>query len=135
MIEFQARIQRAAESILENETLTADLDDETARVLLDWGVERAQAIASETLEMDETQAEESMYQPMRALRKMLRTVNQWVIDPQEGSLEKILGQATIVYGSIPDVEQQAIFLAQIPGEAVGRVKALRNLIEGEGREL
>ena len=37
MIAIQERIQRTAESILENEALTADLDDEAAQVLLDYG--------------------------------------------------------------------------------------------------
>ena len=35
---IQHRIQRAAESILENEALTEDLDDTAANVRIDWGV-------------------------------------------------------------------------------------------------
>ena len=35
--EIRRRVERAAESILENERLTADLDDQAADFLLDWG--------------------------------------------------------------------------------------------------
>ena len=134
MIEIQQRIQRAAESILENEALTADLNDDAAKALLDWGVERAQAIASETIEMDEAQAEEAMYRPMRALRKMLRVANKWVIDPQERGPGRILKQAAMVYGAeyvCPTDAQQAAFLIEIPAGAIDRVNALRSLVEGE----
>lgn len=134
MVEFKQRFQRAAESILENETLTADLDDEAAKVLLDWGVAQAQSIASETIEMDASQAEEAMYRPMRALRKMLRAANKWVIDPKENNLGRIGKQAEIVYGSSPNEEQQAAFAAQIPEGATGRLIELRNFIEGDHRD-
>lgn len=134
MVEFKQRIQRAAESILENETLTADLDDEAAKVLLDWGVTQVQSIASETIEMDASQAEEAMYRPMRALRKMLRAANKWVIDLKENNLGRIVKQAEIVYGSSPNEEQQAAFAAQIPEDATGRLIELRNFIEGDHRD-
>ena len=35
MIKIQERIQRSVESILDNEALSADLDDDAARLLLD----------------------------------------------------------------------------------------------------
>ena len=134
MTDIQIRIRRAAESILENEALTADLDDQAAKVLLDWGVTQAQLIAAETIEMDDTQAEEAMYRPMRALRKMLRTANKWAVDPQETTLARILKQSEIVYSSIPDEEQQTAFLAHIPEDAAERVNMLRGFIEGERRD-
>ena len=134
MNNIQERIQRAAEIILENEALTADLDDAAAQVLLDWGVNRAQAIASETSEMSEAQAEEAMYQPMRALRKMLRIVNKWALNPQESTLAGITEQAEIIYGSSPDEEQQTAFLTQIPNDATERVSLLRAFLESERRD-
>ena len=134
MTEIQQRIQRAAESILENEALTADLDDDAAKALLDWGVKQAQAIASETIEMDDAQAEEVMYQPMRALRKMLRTANKWAVDPQEMTLARIMKQAEIIYGNCPTEEQQAAFLMAIPQDTTARVHALRGFVEGDRRD-
>jgi hypothetical protein len=100
------RVNRAAESILENESLTADLNDEAAKVLLDWGVARAKEIANGTIEiLDEEQAEEAMYAQMRALRRILRTTNQWAtkintIDREygESALATIIEQAAILFG-------------------------------------
>ena len=39
--------RRAAERILEDEALTADLTDEAAKVLLDWGLAQAEAMAQQ----------------------------------------------------------------------------------------
>ena len=117
MIEIQQRIQRAVESILDNEALTAGLDDQAARVLLDWGVERTQKIVAQTVEMDDAQAEQATYQPMRALRKMLRSANKWAIGPGEKNLIKVLDQAPIVYGSRyrqPGDQEVSDFMAHIP---------------------
>jgi len=131
----QERIQRAVESILGNETLTADLDDEAARELLDWGVTLAQQIASDTAGMDDAAAEEAMYQPMRALRKMVRAINQWTLEPNEIRLKKIIEQASVIYGAdyvAPSLEQSAQFNGQAnawcddPPEMIRR---LRQFIE------
>lgn len=100
------RVNRAAESILENESLTTDLNDEAAKVLLDWGIARAKEIAFGTLEIiDEEQAEEAMYAQMRALRRILRISSQWTakistIDKEygESALASIMEQASILYG-------------------------------------
>jgi hypothetical protein len=129
---FQARLQRAAESILENEALTAELDDEAAQVLIDWGVSLAQRIASETIELDEAAAEEATYQPMRALRKMLRKINNWAGDPDDSGLEEILEQAAITYGAgyaSPGTEILAQFGNQVhittqnPAENIRQLRA------------
>jgi len=131
---IQQRIQHATEGILENEALTEDLDDTAANVLIEWGVSLAQQIVSQTIELDETQAEEDIYQPMRALRKMLRTANRWAIDSDESGLGKILEQALIVYGSgyaPPSLEEQSTFFTQIPANPAERLTALQKFVQGE----
>jgi hypothetical protein len=133
----QERIQRAAESILENEALTADLDDAAAKVLLDWGVTRARQIAAETIGMDDVAAEEVMYQPMRALRKMLRAINQWVMVSDETGLQKIIEQAEVTYGSeyiAPGSDQSSQFLDQIDqwsDNLPEMIRQLRNFVENQ----
>jgi hypothetical protein len=131
MTSIQERIQRAAESILENEALTADLDDEAAKELLDWGIACARKIASETADLDDEAAEEAMYQPMRSLRKMLRAANKWAADPQAGNLKRITKQAKKVLESDSDEEKQTTFLDMLPEDATTRVQALRSFIEGQ----
>ena len=130
---IQQRLQRATESLLENEALTANLDDQAARVLLDWGVALAQQIVAKTIKLDEAAAEEATYQPMRALRKMLRQINDWASSPDEPGLEKILAQAELSYGdgfTTPDSELRAQFFTQLhsgdPAQVIGQ---LRRFIE------
>ena len=134
MIEIQGRIQRAAESILDNEALTSELDDEAAKVLLDWGLGLARQIAGQTIEMDEAQAEEAMYQPMRSLRKMLRGANRWANGPGEKNLRRVLKEAPIVYGAgyrQPDEQRVDTFMGRVAPSAPERVMALRSFLEGK----
>ena len=134
MIEIQGRIQRAAESILVNEALSADLDDDAAKILLDWGLTRTQQIVGQTIEMDQFQAEEAIYLPMRALRKMLRNANKWAMDPGENYLEKIFEQASVVYGLgfvQPNDAQQSAFTNQIPSAPSERLIILQKFVEGD----
>jgi hypothetical protein len=117
------RVNRAAQSILENENLTADLNDEAAQVLLDWGIAQAKAITMETVEIgDDEEAAEFVYPKMKALRRMLRTVNKWYAkvksfdkDYGTSALERILEQAAVIYGEEfipPTSEQQAEIINQ-----------------------
>jgi hypothetical protein len=99
------RISRAAESILENESLTADLDDSAAKELLAWAVACAERIAASTVGLNQAAAEEAMYRRMRATRRLMRAVNRWLprrrgMD-QEGNqaaLEEVIELAAVIYG-------------------------------------
>jgi len=106
MSNIKTRIDKAAESILENEKLTADLVDDAAQVLLDWGISCAKQIAQDTLGLDDIKTEEAMYQPMRATRRLMRTVNKWAsrhailgVEGHAEMLAKIISQAGIIYGN------------------------------------
>ncbi len=99
--------RQAVESLLENETLTADLDDEAADVLLQWGIDCAKRIMRETvvvgdtLSSDESAVEAAAYGRMRALRRMLREIDEWAsgqAEPGPAALAQIASRASIVYG-------------------------------------
>lgn len=105
MYELTKRIKHAAESILENERLTADLDDAAAKVLLDWGVACAEKVAGRTDGLNDSEADEAMSPQLRATRRLMRRVNQWVTSRREMDAEssatllgEIIEQATIIYG-------------------------------------
>jgi hypothetical protein len=66
MYEVSQRIERAAESILENERLTADLDDAAAQVLIDWGLACAELIAGSTDGKKVTPRRRRSYHPVHA---------------------------------------------------------------------
>lgn len=146
---MQQRIDRAAESILENENLTADLNDEAAQVVMDWGINCAREIAMRTVEfLDDEQAEDAMYKPMRALRRMLRTINKWSekinsLDKEYGinALNNILEEANVVYGTTfrkPDEETIAGILNrqdELTKSPVAFLAHLRSAIENPPQKL
>jgi hypothetical protein len=118
---LKERIDRVAESILDNERLTADLDDSAAKELLDWGLAAAKQIVQGTADVDDDdQAQAAMYPRLRATRRMMRAVNIWVTKEREGdvegstrALDRILEQASIVYGrafTSPSTKQRDAFV-------------------------
>lgn len=117
MSDVERRAQLAAEGLLSNERLTEDLRDEAARALLDWGIARVEAAAQSTAGMDEAAAEERMGSRVRAIRRLMRGVNEWVagrreMDPEEraAQLQELLRQAEDAYGedfTLPEEGQVA----------------------------
>jgi len=107
MYDLEKRRNQAASSILENERLTADLNDSDADMLLQWGLTLAEKIVLDSQSLDDEQAEEAMYTPMKAVRKMMRAVNKWIFSGNSKYLETILKQARIIYGEtavIPTID-------------------------------
>ena len=92
MKDVDRRLQKAAESILNNELLTADLDDDAARLLIDWGVAWAQMIAESTTGLDKAAARAISKPRLKATRRMMRTVNRWVSgrDSMDSAADRVL---------------------------------------------
>jgi lactoylglutathione lyase len=105
MNDVELRVQRAAENLLENERLTAGLNDAAAQVLIDWGLDAVKAIAGETSGLSEEEAGKFMAPRLKATRRLMRYVNNWASE-REGwdqveemdRLGKIYLQVQIVYG-------------------------------------
>jgi hypothetical protein len=141
---LEQRVRRAAESILENESLTAGLDDATAKELLDWGVACAEAIAQETAGLDDDEAEIVIEPRLRATRGLMRRVRQWVVnrhemDPEAGVelMSEIIEQAAIIYQDFmpPDDNQREVFGRQwldLANDPSRIIFCLRSLLEGAG---
>jgi len=97
--------QRAVESILENETLTADLDDQSADLLLDWALFLAKEAAQGIPGVEGASAEDQFSTRMRNVRQFIRQVNRWAgssaaatSDEGLSALNKALELAVQVYG-------------------------------------
>jgi hypothetical protein len=141
MDDLKRRTQRAAERILENESLTADLDDDAAQVLLDWGVRCAEQIARDTVGLSGDLVEEAMYPRLRALRRLMRAVNRWAIKRQPmdaETLAKMLEQAAIIYyGYVPpdSIPQEAFRQQSLANSTPETITRLRAFIEGQNTEL
>jgi hypothetical protein len=117
--QLTCRIDRVAQSILENESLTSELDDAAAQELLDWGLNWAKTIVLHTANLDEIEAEAAMSPQLRANRRLMRTVNKWIaktdIEDSVRSLTKIIEQVATIYGEDfipPDGDQCVAFARQ-----------------------
>ncbi|MEW5871165.1 MAG: hypothetical protein AB1894_17960 [Chloroflexota bacterium] len=136
---LERRARRAAESILENESLTAELDDREANVLVEWGVACAKAAARQTAGMEDAQAEQALDANLRATRQLMRQVSKWVsgqagmdAENRAALLSRIAEQQAAIYGqafSPPDDRRLQAFMAGLaqPGEPL--VTRLRTLFE------
>ena len=143
---LQERTDRVAESILDNERLTADLDDPTAKELLDWGLATARQIVQDTADIDDDdQAQEAMYPRLRAVRRIMRAVNIWLANEREGDMERstqaldrIFEQASILYGhafTLPSAEQRDAFAnaqANSTEDPPQMIASLRQFLERSG---
>ena len=128
--------QRAIESIVENEALTADLDDQAASVLLDWAMSLARQTAQGVASMEEASADEQFETRMRNVRQFIRQVNRWAGNPAS-TLSKVLELAAPIYGEglaradasrIQSYSDETEQLSQ----AEDRISGLRRLLENQG---
>jgi hypothetical protein len=107
MVNLEARIRIAAESIIENEALRDGLyDEEAASALLNWGVSQAESLARQTADIqDDEEADQAVYPRMRALRGMmtalkdLTTAEGWPSDAIQQTLETLQEHARVLYGA------------------------------------
>lgn len=136
---LEHRIAQAVESILENESLTADLDDAAAKELLDWGTACARRIARDTVGLGNMDADESMSPRLRAVRRLMRQINGWIARQTEmdaearvSSLAQVVEQAVIIYETgftPPALQVRDAFLQQQLGDPAQMIADLRKLIE------
>ncbi|MCX7683259.1 MAG: hypothetical protein N2508_15050 [Anaerolineae bacterium] len=100
---LEERIKLAVQSLLENESLTGDLDDEAAQTLLDWGIACVRRIVLDTGGLDDEEAAAVMSPRLRATRRLMRRVNAWLATPSPDDRTAILfdiaAQAAIIYGT------------------------------------
>jgi hypothetical protein len=137
-VDLDQRIDRIAQGLLENESLTADLDDVAADDLLHWAIDCAKSVAQDTAGLDDAAAEEAMYPRLRATRRMIRHANRLAVQWEEMNevtrpalLSKMLEQAAIVYGS--DVVRSSTLAQQntvLSSDQQQTIHQLRALVEG-----
>jgi hypothetical protein len=115
---YESGMQDAVESILGNARLTADLDDEAADILINWGISCVRKIYLEAAESHDF--EEITYTRMRATRKVMRAINNFVAQASDTDSEKaqsvvdnvitLVSEAYGGYKTMPTKAQKVDFL-------------------------
>lgn len=135
------RVQRAVESVLENEGLVGGLDEAAASALQDWGISNVKKIAEETGDLDDEQAEEAMYPKMKASRSLMRAVRVWVEHEAKVSAEervelwtKIEKKAQALYGEELRLPDAATFSGANTLESIKKLLAWFEDYAGRGAD-
>jgi hypothetical protein len=134
------RARRAEQNLLENESLTAELDDVGARAVLDWGIACAKSAVNSTAGLEDAHAEEALSKRLRATRQLMRSVGTWV-SSQAGMLpedrlslvSRMVDQLAEIYGDQfvrpADERVQAFLVEQAAGDSAQVVARLRQLFD------
>lgn len=139
---LKKRVARAVDGLLENESLTADLDDAAAQELLNWGIAWVEQVVGSTAALSDEQAEVTVHSQLRAVRRLMRGVNKWVsrrgeldADRNVRMLAKIIEQVAIIRGvdfEPPNIEQQRSLdslYQRFQDDPRGMVAELRGLVD------
>jgi hypothetical protein len=101
MATVEERIRLAVESVMENESIAEELDSDVAQALMDWGIACAEDIALSTGGMDDRTADSAIYRAMRALRQVMRSARDWVVQGEEADraylIDKIARNGEFAY--------------------------------------
>ena len=82
----------AVEQILEDESLTADLVDEAAQVLLDWSTAQVEAAFAETEELSQAELDACVARLRRLLKRINRQAGQATADRQAQRVRSLLAR-------------------------------------------
>jgi hypothetical protein len=121
--ELDARRRLAIEMILESESLTDDLQDDEAEILLDWGMAQAEAYALATQEIaNEEEARLALDQGVTIVRRVMRSINDLAAERMDLSdtemVEKLLNLASLtrelppVQAIVSEEEEEEILEAE-----------------------
>lgn len=128
---MEDRIQRVVTQILGDMSLTEDMDDAQASVLLDWGSSTARHLALTTIDLEDEQAYAVLDPHLTNLRRTMRRVNKLFANLDGTSADELVGLLGGVFeslGTLPGKGGGAPDLAglaqQIAGQPPGAVLAI-----------
>jgi hypothetical protein len=128
------RADRAVERLLENESLTADLEDAPARVLLELGADWARRIAGSTAAIrDEAAADQALAPALEGVRQALRLMADFAAAPSSDPaaanalLDTLL--AHLPLSITPEQRQKVLSQLTQAASAEQALLALKQLVE------
>jgi hypothetical protein len=124
----EARVERASEQILGDESLTDELMDAEANTLINWALERVYEIAQHTDGLDDDAAKAILDEHLLSLRDLMRRVNKLVSQlsaASPGMAMSMLAEIHELAARLPEGQPAAL-----PGDLV-EAQALRELPPGD----
>jgi hypothetical protein len=85
--------RRAVERILEDESITADLTDEAAKSLLDWGLAQVEAMVQQAAKFSRDELQARLAVLRRTMKRIGREAGQAAADAQVEQVQRSLARA------------------------------------------
>jgi len=79
MLGLKQREERAVESLLEDEALTAGLDDAAANELINWAIDCISRTFQKASGLGESDAERMITDRLSAIRRLMRFISRWAV--------------------------------------------------------
>ena len=105
MNEIQKLLDNASQNLLINESLTSDLDDESASLVLKWAINTSNHIVKDSFAIAGNHCERLIDFRLFALGKLLKRINKWHFyltnfpeDELTRLLQNMISEAVIVFG-------------------------------------
>ena len=86
----------AVERILEDEALTADLTDQAAALLLEWGLTRAEAMAQQAEELSQAELDAHLAALRRTMKRISRQAGKAAPKAQVEQVRVLLAETEMV---------------------------------------
>lgn len=121
---IEERAQQAAEQLLDDESLTGEMQDAEAQTLLDWGLAFSRRLSEHTFGMDDATAEAYLSAALPNLRRVIRRTNKLIGSLPQADTEMLAGGLTGIFESAAQVPELA---AALPGDLTTLAGSLAQL--------
>jgi len=142
MVDLIQRKNRAMESLLEDEALTAGLDDTAANELINWGTDCISRVFQQLDGLSESEIEKKIADKLSAIRRLMRFISRWAVNRTGMELTNLLEWSSQVLQALKEVYIDSVSLPSpeaclelitmhINSNPKDMVVALRTLVEGD----
>jgi hypothetical protein len=138
MADIEARVEKAIDDIIGNESLLEMLDAEAAAEMLEWGKSAVTSLVKQTDGLDDSAAELVLEARLKAVRQFMRSAGNWAAgkytDPADRLQlrEKLLDHAKVIYGGdahLPSEQKMDAVLNRMDVQPDTQKQSLLNLKE------
>ncbi len=111
--EVKARASMLAETLLQNEALLGNLDDDCAKIAIDWVLAQAESVAAATAGEDDKTAKKTLEKGEDAIKGASKRINRWIPKYAGNSRDANLKELKKFLDATGDLlEQQGVTVTQ-----------------------
>jgi methyl-accepting chemotaxis protein len=139
MVDLTRREERAVERLLEDEALTAGLDDTAANELINWAIDCISRTFQKASGLGESDTERMITDRLSAIRRLMRFISRWAVKRSSMDAKTITDWTTqvlelleLIYSgevTLPTMEQgNEFFIQNLKSNPKDMIRNLRAMI-------